>query len=460
MVSLLMAITLAKSAAFLDESMDPLSDEYINMLNTMNSTWTAGRNFPKHTPLSHVRRLVSPKKENNVKLPVMHSEPANTIPEEFDARVHWPQCPSIGEIRDQGQCASSWAFAAVETMTDRICIQSKGWIHFIKEGLVTGGPYNSHSGCRPYTIPDGPGPRSRTKTPKCIKKCQPGYNKTYTMDKHHGQKTYAIVPSQAHIKTDIMTNGPVAAYFMTYADFPNYKSGVYERSSLKELGMLTVKILGWGVENGSPYWLAANSWNTSWGMNVTLMGHPGRLDPGGESRHAVICDGGDPPPSLLYFIHEGLVTGGAYHSHSGCRPYTIPDDSGPEKKTPKCVKHCEAGYNKTYNTDKHYGKTSYSLRPSVAQIQKEIMTNGPVVADFDVYADFPNYKSGVYIRHSDDQVGGHSVKIIGWGVERKVPYWLVANSWNTDWGLKGFFKIRRGTDECGIEDNMVAGIPR
>jgi len=32
---------------------------------------------------------------------------------------------------------------------------------------------------------------------------------------------------------------------------------------------------------------------------------------------------------------------------------------------------------------------------------------------------------------------GHAVKIIGWGVEKGTPYWLVANSWNTDWGDNG-----------------------
>ena len=26
-----------------------------------------------------------------------------------------------------------------------------------------------------------------------------------------------------------------------------------------------MKIFGWGTENGSPYWLAANQWGTGWG---------------------------------------------------------------------------------------------------------------------------------------------------------------------------------------------------
>ena len=30
------------------------------------------------------------------------------IPEAFDAREQWPDCPTIQEIRDQGSCGSCW----------------------------------------------------------------------------------------------------------------------------------------------------------------------------------------------------------------------------------------------------------------------------------------------------------------------------------------------------------------
>jgi hypothetical protein len=71
-----------------------------------------------------------------------------------------------------------------------------------------------------------------------------------------------------------------------------------------------------------------------------------------------------------------------------------------------------------------------------------------------VYADFLTYKSGVYQHKTGQFLGGHAVKIIGWGVENGVKYWLVANSWNADWGDHGFFKIIRGVDECGFEDEI------
>lgn len=91
---------------------------------------------------------------------------------------------------------------------------------------------------------------------------------------------------------------------------------------------------------------------------------------------------------------------------------------------------------------------------------QEILTNGPVEGAFTVYADFPNYKSGVYQHVTGGVLGGHAIKILGWGVENGTPYWLVANSWNPTWGDKGYFKIKKGNNECGIESGIVAGLPK
>lgn len=58
-------------------------------------------------------------------------------------------------------------------------------------------------------------------------------------------------------------------------------------------------------------------------------------------------------------------------------------------------------------------------------------------------------------------MGGHAIKIIGWGVtSTNVAYWIVANSWNVQWGMNGFFQILRGVNECGIEQGVVAGLPK
>lgn len=56
-------------------------------------------------------------------------------------------------------------------------------------------------------------------------------------------------------------------------------------------------------------------------------------------------------------------------------------------------------------------------------------------------------------------MGLHSVKVIGWGRENGMPYWLLVNSWGLEFGNNGTFKVLRGVNECDIEEEPTAGIP-
>ncbi|XP_023570378.1 cathepsin B isoform X2 [Octodon degus] len=183
------------------------------------------------------------------------------------------------------------------------------------------------------------------------------------------------------------------------------------------------------------------------------------------------CNGGYPSQAWEYWTKKGLVSGGLYESHVGCRPYSIPpcehhvngtrpQCTGEGGDTPKCSKKCEPGYSPSYKEDKNYGYDSYSVSSSEKEIMAEIYKNGPVEGAFTVFSDFLSYKSGVYRHVAGEVLGGHAIRILGWGKENDVPYWLVGNSWNVDWGDHGFFKIVRGEDHCGIESEIVAGIPR
>ena len=49
----------------------------------------------------------------------------------------------------------------------------------------------------------------------------------------------------------------------------------------------------------------------------------------------------------------------------------------------------------------------------------------------------PSFSAGVYEHTTGQFLGGHAVKILGWGVDKDKPYWIIANSWNPSWGLKG-----------------------
>ncbi|CAN6467528.1 unnamed protein product [Victoria cruziana] len=169
------------------------------------------------------------------------------------------------------------------------------------------------------------------------------------------------------------------------------------------------------------------------------------------------CDGGYPISAWRYFVHHGVVT-------EECDPYF--DDIGckhpgcePAYPTPKCAKKCQAK-NLVWGESKHYSVNAYRVHSDCHSIMAEVYQNGPVEVSFSVYEDFAYYKSGVYKHITGDKMGGHAVKLIGWGTsDEGEDYWLLANQWNRSWGDDGYFKIKRGTNECGIEGDVVAGMP-
>jgi len=150
------------------------------------------------------------------------------------------------------------------------------------------------------------------------------------------------------------------------------------------------------------------------------------------------CQGGYLNAAWAYMENPGIVT-------LSCYPYT----AGNDDEAPACVNTCQDGSTWTVYKAKNSGALS------AAQGKVEIFTNGPIETAFDVYEDFMNYTSGVYIQHSDQFLGGHAVKVLGWGSLGGQSYWLAQNSWGPSWGLNGFFLI--GTSQCGFDTNFYAG---
>jgi cathepsin B len=293
------------SAGFLDLKAPALSEHIITTVNSFQSGWVAGHNsrFEGKT-IEDVKNLLGAWKESpSQKLPQKPLVDATSVPTNFDSRTAWPKCSSIQEVRDQSNCGSCWAFGAVEAMSDRICIASNqvrqdrissenlvsccsscgdgcnggypsaAWDYFQNTGLVTGGLYGDKTTCQPYSL--APCDHHTTgkynpcsgdsETPTCESTCQSGYPTAFEDDLRFAASSYSVSSDPSQIQTEIMTNGPVEAAFDVYEDFVSYKSGVYAHTTGSYLGGHAIKILGWGVENGSNYWLVANSWNEDWG---------------------------------------------------------------------------------------------------------------------------------------------------------------------------------------------------
>jgi len=173
------------------------------------------------------------------------------------------------------------------------------------------------------------------------------------------------------------------------------------------------------------------------------------------------CNGGQPSAAFMYWNEDGVVT-------EACDPYPFPscdhhiphsDNPCPSElyPTPSCNRTCSNGA--SWNDDKHYAVDVYYL-DTPDEIQAELYNKGPCEASFAVYEDFEVYSSGIYHHVSGELLGYHAVKLLGYGVEDGTPYWLLTNSWNENWGEKGFFRMLRGSNECGIEEEVIGGVAK
>jgi len=300
-----------------------ITEDLVSTINDNTVNWEAGMNHGSAVDGASLQQI-------KVLLGVLPGGPAlqrktfavtsSALPDTFDAAVNWPQCATMKDIRDQSACGSCWAFAAVEAMSDRMCIFLNVNVSLSSADLAF-----------------------------CCSSC------------------------------------------------------------------------GFG------------------------------------------CGGGFPTSAWNYWSETGIVEEGCWKYPFPSCDHHMPGSTNPcpsqEYSNKACPRQCDGTWmGPVWSSDLHVGKQVYSLSGE-SDIMNEIYKNGPVEATFTVYADFVTYKSGVYRHTSGSALGGHAVKIMGWGVENSEKYWLVANSWNPKWGDNGYFKILRGTDECGIEGQVNGGIP-
>jgi len=272
----LIAVALASPLnSLVADDVPVLDEELIDSINQRELGWTAAKNsrFAGVT-MGEAKRLLGLKiPESGVSCTHLLAQRQATyedVPEEFDSRTQWPGF--IHPIANQAQCGSCWAFAAAETLSDRLAIFSNGsvnvvlspqylvscdhkdlgcnggWPQYAADFLVTDGIPTEK--CFPYSSAAG-------RVEACPATCKDGSAK-----KLYKYESWDYAIGVQALEAAVSQYGPVAVSMAVYQDFFTYSSGIYKYTGGSGLaGYHAIKLVGYGKD----YWIVANSWGTTWG---------------------------------------------------------------------------------------------------------------------------------------------------------------------------------------------------
>jgi len=140
------------------------------------------------------------------------------------------------------------------------------------------------------------------------------------------------------------------------------------------------------------------------------------------------CDGGDLPTAFAYVQQNGMESESDY-------PYQAQDGT--------CA----------YNSGEVVAKISgfqyatQSLNETAMQVA--MIANGPLSICVDAES-WQSYSNGIIESDCGTDLD-HCVQIVGYASDdSNTPYWIIRNSWGTDWGISGYVYVERNQDECGV----------
>ena len=140
------------------------------------------------------------------------------------------------------------------------------------------------------------------------------------------------------------------------------------------------------------------------------------------------CKGGWAPNALKYVARNGLVSESDYaysEKSNACRSDLVSDPEKIQVRIDPSFIRCDEDECKQ-------GEFNYNL-----------LKNGPVSVVIDAYnTNFYNYKSGFYNEKCAEP--NHAVVLVGFGYdeEKKFFYWIIRNSWGSDWGMDGYGYVK------------------
>jgi parallel beta-helix repeat protein len=237
------------------------------------SSWTfkVGENSATSRPLERLTGLIIP--ENWQRTPI---ETAGMItpPTPLPSYMDWRVLDGCTPIKDQGQCGSCWAFAAMGAVECSVLIHrgeiadlSEQWLVSCTTAGTCGGGWYGVAFSHMTDTQDSCGQIGAP-----LESAFP-YEADDVGCACPGERPYKLVSwattttSVDDIKRKILQYGPVAVGVSADEVFQSYLSGVYNAQTTSPLNHAVV-LVGWDDKQGkNGVWFLRNSWGPGWGEN-------------------------------------------------------------------------------------------------------------------------------------------------------------------------------------------------
>jgi len=148
------------------------------------------------------------------------------------------------------------------------------------------------------------------------------------------------------------------------------------------------------------------------------------------------CNGGWPYEAVNYIVKK---QNGGLNSENDY-PYHDYDES------------CKFDSSKTYTQT-----TGYTDIADEEDLATKISSVGVASVCIDAsQSSFHLYTSGIYDEPKCSSYNlDHAVGCVGYGVEGSTKFWIIRNSWGTDWGEAGYIRMLWKNNQCGVGSSAI-----
>lgn len=252
--------------------------------NFLNTSLTLGHNKFSGLNSDEFSKYMGFRKVERITQPILSTIDSSTIdPSTFPESLDWREKGAVTKVKSQGQCGSCWAFSTVGALEGAYQIKYGDLKEFSEQQLVSCDTRKNgvdkdlaNLGCNggmmdtafdyigvndglcseedyPYTSGD------TKETGDCVKTCKADVLSDV-------QSHVDVEPNSDEAMMAALMVGPVSvAIQANQMKFQLYHSGVLKGSECGDDLDHGVLVVGWGTENGTPYWIVKNSWDTTWG---------------------------------------------------------------------------------------------------------------------------------------------------------------------------------------------------